>query len=66
MPNGYSKKALKLIFSELNNRKQRVKTNKYFSSWKELCDTPKVSVLGPILFNIYLNENQKRYLNKKG
>ena len=38
---GFSKEVLKLIFSYLNNRKQRVKINKTFSSWKKLlCGVP--------------------------
>ena len=38
---GFSKEVLKLIFSYLNNRKQRVKINKTFSSWEKLlCGVP--------------------------
>ena len=34
---GFSKEKIRLIFSHLNNRKQRVKINKTFSSWREYC-----------------------------
>ena len=33
---GFSKEALNLVFSYLNNRKQRVTINKNFNSWNEL------------------------------
>ena len=51
------KETLKLIFSYLNNRTQRVKIDKTFSSWTELlCGAPHGSVLEPTLFNIYFND----------
>ena len=53
----FSKETLKLIFSYLNYRTERVKTYKTFTSWRELlCGVPHISILRPILFNIYLND----------
>ena len=52
---GFSLNVLRLIHSYLSNRRQGTKINESYSSWEEiLLGIPEGSILGPLLFNIFM------------
>ena len=54
---GFDKNALNLIKSYRSDRWQRVKINSSYSSWFALLvGMPQGSILGRLIFNLYIND----------
>ena len=57
MAYGFEKEALSFIYDYLSKRNQRTKINSLFRSWREVkVGVPQGSMVGPLHFNIFIND----------